>query len=273
MHLHNTKISKILKVSKTQYDDRKSGIIRVPSLPVVKKSTKNSKKKKMKRKINTGIDFTIVVKGEDHKVEEIRVKDTTSKLQKKKVNKSGEEEKGEVIPDYKAKIAQYMEALENTYQKEKNGKDLKKVKIKASARMIQKAWTLYIKRKKILKEGKWEAYNRLDSSVVNKIILIQNWYRASKNRINSLSLIKEKLKSVYFGRKILNRLKWLKKRKLTFKNYSEEEVEEIINSFKEHENKIKTIQRFITQIIPAKILSKKIDKIYIFHNNKGKLTS
>ena len=178
MYLHNTKISKILKASQTQYEDRKNGIIRIPSPPVVKKTTKNSKKKKVKKKVNTGIDFTIVVKGEDSKIEEIRVRGAAPKLKKKKAKTAIKEDvedcEKENVPDYESKIAQYMQALENTYQKEKNGKDLKKVKIKASARMIQKAWALFLRRKNILKEGKFEEYDKLDSSVVRKIILIQN---------------------------------------------------------------------------------------------------
>ena len=275
MYLHNTKISKILKASQTQYEDRKNGIIRIPSPPVVKKTTKNSKKKKVKKKVNTGIDFTIVVKGEDSKIEEIRVRDAAPKLKKKKaktaIKEDVEECEKENVPDYESKIAQYMQALENTYQKEKNGKDLKKVKIKASARMIQKAWALFLRRKNILKEGKFEEYDKLDSSVVRKIILIQNWYRASRKKLQFLREIKEKIKTLYFGRKIVNRLQWIKKRRLTIKSYNKEEAKEIESFYTNHSSKIKILQNFITKVIPAKILLKKIDKIYSYQNIKGKI--
>ena len=74
LSLHNTKISKILKTSYEAHEDRKNGVIRIPTPAKTTKPTKGKGKKKKKKKVNNNIEFTMVVKSEDQKVEEIPVK-------------------------------------------------------------------------------------------------------------------------------------------------------------------------------------------------------
>ena len=267
MLLQNTKVSKILKDSRSSYEDRKNGIIRVPTPAPVKKPSKTGKKKKAKKKINTGIDFTIVVKGEDQKVEEIRVRDANMKKTKNKKKPLEETKQQESAsptsdPSHSTIIQKYMEALENSYQKERKGKDLKKVKIKASARIIQKAWKFYSTRKNILTNKNFENYHNLDSTVVNKVIVIQKYFKEIKQRIKRCGGLKRKVKEQYFGRKIFNRLKWLNKRKLSIKNFNQEESEEIIQKYQEFPEEIMTIQNFITGVVRAKVEVRKLLKIY-----------
>ncbi|CAI2386720.1 unnamed protein product [Moneuplotes crassus] len=269
MMLQNTKISKILKDSRSTYEDRKNGIIRVPTPVPVSKPSKNSKKKKGKKKINTGIDFVMVVKGSDKKVEEIRVRDSNMKNKNeahtpkiKDETKVSTYEDKENSPDYETKIAKYMKGLEKAYLQERNGKDLKKVKIKASARIIQKAWRFFRIRRDILKNQNFADYDQLDTSVVNKIILIQRGFRNTACRRKEAKERTEKLKTVYFGRKIFNRLKFLRKRKLSINQYTPDQSSSLLRKYSSYLPQILVLQKFITKTLKSRCLLKKLVLTY-----------
>lgn len=89
-----------------------------------------------------------------------------------------------------------MQLLENSYVKERNVKDLKKVKIKASIRIIQRAWRRYYQISKI-----------------KKIVTIQLWFKNILEGRIQAQKTSELIKDRYFARIIQHRLKDLLKLK------------------------------------------------------------
>ena len=84
-------------------------------------------------------------------------------------------------PSLETMEQKYMKVLEHSYKEEKNVMLIKKIKIKASIRIIQRAWRHYYKLSKM-----------------RKYILIQNWYRNKKKSREAAQQLQKTLKDIYF---------------------------------------------------------------------------
>jgi hypothetical protein len=255
MILHNFKVAKIISGHRQLHEDKQNGIIRIP-VAVVPKTGKKKKGKKLKKA--APVDVTIKFKNEDGTVEEIVVKNSVKKKKKpKKKSKtatgdedpseledrkeSTDEETSDNMNELSDKLSEdqqnsledkYMQVLESDYQKERIGKDFKKVKIKASIRLIQKTWRNHYKRNKLM-----------------KIIRIQNWYRNIVQIKKNKDKVRELLKKKYYGFKIFNRLRFLLKVKRSHKMLSDENKVMLINTFSTKLVQVFKMQGFVRSII------------------------
>ena len=135
----------------------------------------------------------------------------------------------------------YMQLLESSYKKERNVKDLKKVKIKASIRIIQRAWRRYYKISKL-----------------RKIVTIQLWYRNILAKRIENQKLGEVLKDKYFARVIQHRLKDLYKLKRSRRMSDSVKSRISSNCYDGFVRHIIKLQGFVKIIISKQKLRKKI---------------
>ncbi|CAI2386208.1 unnamed protein product [Moneuplotes crassus] len=246
--LQNTKVAKILKDAMVADTERKLGIKRVPVPPPteVKKVNKPAKKKKAKKKVNTGIDFVMVVKGTDKVIEEIKVNENSSKPKKKKkpklkskCNKSSEESKSHLTTS--EDLASYISALTTAPADVPNGQALLDLTLKTAASRIQRAWKKYLESQK--------SFSREDSSLADY-----------KPHLAGINLIQCQFRR-YLGKKRQKRggcnLSVEKEIELKVKNFSQEESKEILERYGDASEQIGRLQRFVREVWNAKIALKK----------------
>lgn len=316
--LHNVKVQKIL-------DERKYGIVSDRSPPKVEVKSKKKKAKKRPKKI-APIEVTIMFKGEDGYIEQMKVEgrdgkrkpikkkqkssvihddrgisdlsDSNNSEAKSEDNKNDESESTEEAAENsniqsKARIEKsiemfkqeygdgeegeleylmsshnesllslenkYMKMLESSYQTQMNSKSIKKVKIKSSIRIIQRAWRRHFQRSKL-----------------SKILAIQKWWRNIKKQNKARIEFREAFKSSYHVLVLTHRLQ--NAAKLYRSKKVSEEVQKLIEStdYSPLTGKIIRIQTFVRSIIAKSKLRKLImskssyDKQYFSKYKKHK---
>lgn len=132
-----------------------------------------------------------------------------------------------------------MQLLENSYIRERNVKDLKKVKIKASIRIIQRAWRRYYQ-----------------TSKLRKIVTIQLWYKNIIEKRIQAEKLGEQLKNHYFARIIQHRLKDLYKLKRSRKMTDSVKSRIASNNYDSSVRHIIKLQGFVRMIISKQKLRK-----------------
>lgn len=156
-------------------------------------------------------------------------------------------------PNIKNLEDKYMQVLESGYQKDKIVKISQKVKIKASARIIQRSWRSYYTRNKLM-----------------KVIRIQSWYRnLSKNKTNRDN-IRQLIKNNYYAKKICNRLRLLLKIKRSKKKLSDEVKVSLLETFESKLSQVVKLQGFVRGII-AKTRVRVLKSIKIVRDKSVKL--
>lgn len=143
-------------------------------------------------------------------------------------------------PSFLAMEEKYMQILESSYQVEKNAKQFKKIKIKASIRTIQRAWRRYYQHSK-----------------VTKAILIQNSYRNYVKQKESKEELAELIKDKFFAKRLQNRLRHLVKVRRSRKTLDSDTQRNLVETHKEHLEKLKKIQGFV-RIVIAKVKARKL---------------
>lgn len=122
----------------------------------------------------------------------------------------------------------YMQVLENTYQEEQSVKQLKKINIKASIRIIQKAWRRYFQRMRVA-----------------KALTIQQTYKNYKKNQRQKAELKEKLMDKFFVPRLQHRLKYQMKLKHSRKELSEDIKTELLKTHQNHLPQLIKIQSLV----------------------------
>ena len=148
-------------------------------------------------------------------------------------------------PSLETMEQKYMKVLEHSYKEEKNVMLIKKIKIKASIRIIQRAWRHYYKLSKM-----------------RKYILIQNWYRNKKKSREAAQQLQKTLKDIYFAKKLQRILKFRVKIKKSWK-LSDSQKLEVIEKYTNHMTQAVKIQSTIRQLL-ARVKARKLKLLKTF---------